>query len=57
MAKSTTISAHLIPQIYKSRKTILSLLSNQGYSIDDYDEFSNNEMHVKFNLTKQNTEN
>ena len=46
MAKSSTISAQLIPQIYKSRQTILSLLSNQGYKIDDYDEFSNNEIHV-----------
>ena len=46
MAKSNTISAQLIPQIYKSRQTILSLLSNQGYKIDDYDEFSNNEIHV-----------
>ena len=46
MAKSANISAHLIPQIYKSRQTILSLLSNQGFKIDDYDEFSNNEIHV-----------
>ena len=46
MAKSSKISSNLIPQIYKSRKTILSLLKTQGYNVDDYSEFSNNEVHV-----------
>ena len=46
MAKSASISANFIPQIYKSRKIILSLLKNQGYNVDDYNEFSNNEVHV-----------
>ena len=30
--------------IYNSRKTLLSYLQTQGYSIDDYDEFSINEV-------------
>tara|TARA_B100000925_G_scaffold243861_1_gene193564 strand:- start:909 stop:1559 length:651 start_codon:yes stop_codon:yes gene_type:complete len=30
--------------IYNSRKTLLDYLSKQGYSIDDYDEFSINEV-------------
>ena len=46
MAKARNISANLIPQIYKSRRTILTLLKEQGYSVDDYSEFSNNEVHV-----------
>ncbi len=46
MAKSASISANFIPQIYKSRKIILSLLKNQGYNVDDYNEFSNHEVHV-----------
>ena len=46
MAKSSKISTNLIPQIYKSRKTILTLLKGQGYNVDDYSEFSNNEVHV-----------
>ena len=41
MAKSSKISSNLIPQIYKSRKTILSLLKTQGFNVDDYSEFSN----------------
>lgn len=46
MAKTSKISSNLIPQIYKSRKTILSLLKTQGYNVEDYSEFSNNEVHV-----------
>jgi DNA-directed RNA polymerase I, II, and III subunit RPABC1 len=37
-------SSILIPTIYTSRKTILDLMKTQGYNIDDYANFSINEV-------------
>ena len=37
-------SSSLISSIYKSRKVVLELMENQGYSIDDYSNFSINEV-------------
>jgi DNA-directed RNA polymerase subunit H len=36
----------LIPQIYKSRSTLLDLMNKQGYNISDYDGFSVNEVNT-----------
>jgi DNA-directed RNA polymerase subunit H len=36
----------LIPQIYKSRLTLLDLMNKQGYNISDYDGFSVNEVNT-----------
>jgi DNA-directed RNA polymerase subunit H (RpoH/RPB5) len=44
-------SSH-IDEIYKSRKTIVSLLKRQGYDINNYNEFSIHEVHTMFQ-TKQ----
>ena len=41
-AKNT--SSGLISYIYKSRKNILELMKKQEYNIDDYDNFSINEV-------------
>ena len=41
-AKNT--SSGLISYIYKSRKNILDLIRKQGYNIDEYDNFSINEV-------------
>jgi DNA-directed RNA polymerase subunit H (RpoH/RPB5) len=45
-------SSILISHIYTSRKTILELLEKQGYNIDDYSNFSINEV----NSMKQNNQ-
>lgn len=42
----------LISSIYKSRKTILELMDKQGYNVDDYSNFSINEV----NSMKQNNQ-
>jgi DNA-directed RNA polymerase subunit H (RpoH/RPB5) len=48
-SQSSSIS---ISTIYKSRKTVLDLMKKQGYAIDDYDNFSINEV----NSMKQNNQ-
>jgi DNA-directed RNA polymerase subunit H (RpoH/RPB5) len=45
-------SSVLISQIYTSRKTILELMDKQGYNINDYENFSINEV----NTMKQNNQ-
>jgi DNA-directed RNA polymerase subunit H len=42
----------LISSIYKARKTVLDLMDKQGYNIDDYSNFSINEV----NSMKQNNQ-
>lgn len=37
-------SSSLISSIYKSRKNVLELMKEQGYNIDDYENFSINEV-------------
>jgi DNA-directed RNA polymerase subunit H (RpoH/RPB5) len=49
---TTQNSGILISNIYKSRHTILSLMKNQGYNTDDYENFSINEV----NSMKQNNQ-
>ena len=34
--------------VYKSRKNILTILSAQGYNVDDYESFSFNEIDAMF---------
>jgi DNA-directed RNA polymerase subunit H (RpoH/RPB5) len=48
---TTTQSGHII-QIYKSRKTIIAHLKNQGYDVSSYDGFSINDVHI-LSQTKQ----
>lgn len=45
-------SSVLISQIYKSRKTVLELMEKQGYNVNDYANFSTNEV----NAMKQNNQ-
>jgi len=42
-------SSSLISSIYKSRKTILELMYAQGYDVDEYNNFSINEVNTMFN--------
>ena len=42
-------SSSLISSIYKSRKTILELMNAQGYDVDEYSNFSVNEVNTMFN--------
>jgi len=42
-------SSDKIRSIYKSRSTLLELLDTQGYNVDDYIEFSLNEVDAMFN--------
>jgi DNA-directed RNA polymerase subunit H (RpoH/RPB5) len=44
-------SGHII-QIYKSRITILELLSAQGYNVSDYQSFTINEVHSMYNSSQ-----
>ena len=37
-----------ILHVYKSRKNILTILSSQGYEVDDYQSFSFNEIDAMF---------
>lgn len=41
-------SSSLISSIYKSRKTLLDLMTKQGYNTEEYDNFSVNEVNTKF---------
>ena len=52
MATATQNSSSTISQIYKSRKIILELMGKQGYNINDYANFSVNEV----NSMKQNNQ-
>ena len=45
-------SSSLISSIYKSRKNVLNLMKRQGYSIDEYNNFSINEIN-SMNQNKQ----
>jgi len=49
---ATQNSSGLISSIYKSRKTILELMSKQDYATEDYDNFSINEVN-SMNQNKQ----
>lgn len=46
MSKSTSISTSLIPDIYRSRNILLEILEEQEFNVSDYNEFSNNEIHI-----------
>jgi len=48
ISQSVTYSG-TIPMIYKSRKTILDLLKNQGYDVNDYSDFGVNEIQAMYN--------
>jgi DNA-directed RNA polymerase subunit H (RpoH/RPB5) len=41
---TTQNTSSLISSVYKSRKIVLNLMSRQGYNVDDYDNFSVNEV-------------
>lgn len=41
---TTQNSSSLISSVYKSRKIVLNLMKRQGYNVDDYDNFSINEV-------------
>ena len=41
---TTQNSSSLISSVYKSRKIVLNLMNRQGYNVDDYDNFSINEV-------------
>ena len=45
---ATQNSSSLISSVYKSRKTLLSLMGKQNYNIDEYDNFSINEVNAMF---------
>lgn len=42
-------SSGTITSVFKSRQNLLKLLSQQGYDIKDYEEFSVNETHIMYN--------
>ena len=37
-----------ISSVYKSRKTVLQLVKKQGYNVDEYDNFSVNDVNSMF---------
>ena len=39
----------LVSKIYKSRNIILQLLEKRGFNVDDYTDFSINEVHIMYN--------
>ena len=39
----------LVSKIYKSRNIILELLRKRGFNVEDYTEFSINEVHIMYN--------
>jgi DNA-directed RNA polymerase subunit H len=41
-------SSSLISSVYKSRKMIMELMSKQGYNVNDYDNFSINEVNSMY---------
>ena len=49
---STTTSSTRIISLYKSRNTILELLEEQGYIVDDYLGFSINEIDAMYTNTQ-----
>lgn len=46
MSKTVSISSNLIPDIYRSRNILLEILQQQDFNVSDYNEFSNNEIHI-----------
>jgi DNA-directed RNA polymerase I, II, and III subunit RPABC1 len=48
MATATQNSSSTISHIYKSRKIILELMKTQGYNIDEFSDFSINEVNTMF---------
>jgi DNA-directed RNA polymerase subunit H (RpoH/RPB5) len=57
------MDSSLISSIYKSRKTLIELMKNQNYNVDEYEYFSINEINIKYQnkqldmLLEKNTEN
>jgi len=54
-------SSSIISSVYKSRKVVLELMKKQGYNVEEYENFSVNEVNAMFQnkqldmlLTKQN---
>ena len=45
---TTQNSSSTISSVYKSRKTVLQLMSKQGYNTEDYDNFSINDVNSMF---------
>lgn len=45
---STQNTSSLISSVYKSRKTLIDLMHKQGYNIDEYNNFSINEVNAMF---------
>ena len=45
---ATQNSSSLISSVYKSRKTILDLMTKQGYNVDEYSNFSVNEVNSMY---------
>jgi DNA-directed RNA polymerase subunit H (RpoH/RPB5) len=46
---ATQNSSSLISTVYKSRKVLLDLMGSQGYHVDEYNNFSINEVNTMFN--------
>lgn len=46
------MTSTLIDKIYKSRKNVLDIMSNQEYDVSEYGEFSINEVNIMFNTTQ-----
>ena len=44
---ANTNSSHIV-SIYNSRKNLLDILNDQGYSVDDYSDFSIHELHSMY---------
>jgi len=45
---ATQNTSSLISSVYKSRKTLIELMFKQGYNVDDYENFSINEVNAMF---------
>lgn len=45
---ATQNTSSLISSVYKSRKTLLELMSKQGYNVEEYENFSINEVNAMF---------
>lgn len=46
---ATQNSSSLISSVYKSRKIVLELMERQGYDVEEYNNFSINEVNTMFN--------
>lgn len=46
MSTDTSISSSNFSKLYKSRETILTILKQNGFSTDGYDNFSSSELHT-----------